>query len=143
MSRSWAELLGDETGADAEESEESSGLFSRLRDSLGKSRRALTEQIAVAAFDPGDSASWERLEEALIAADVGVPATAELVLRLEARGDGADLGTALQEEIAGLLGEPARLELGARPSVILVVGDRKSTRLNSSHRLTSRMPSSA
>jgi hypothetical protein len=57
VSRSWAELLGDETGADAEESEESSGLFSRLRDSLGKSRRALTEQIAVAAFDPGDSAS--------------------------------------------------------------------------------------
>jgi len=122
VSRSWAELLGDETGADAEESEESSGLFSRLRDSLGKSRRALTEQIAVAAFDPGDSASWERLEEALIAADVGVPATAELVLRLEARGDGADLGTALQEEIAELLGEPARLDVGARPSVILVVG---------------------
>ncbi len=123
MSRSWTELLGDDTGADAgAEAEESSGLFSRLRDSLGKSRRALTEQIAVAAFDPGDSASWERLEEALIAADVGVPATAELVRRLEARGDGADLGTALQEEIAGLLGEPARLELGTRPSVILVVG---------------------
>jgi fused signal recognition particle receptor len=97
-------------------------MFARLRDSLGKSRRALTEQIAVAAFDPGDSASWERLEEALIAADVGVPATAELVQRLEARGDAADLGSALQEEIAGLLGEPARLELGGPPSVILVVG---------------------
>ena len=121
MSRSWAELLGDEAAA-SDASEETSGLFSRLRDSLGKSRRALTEQIAVAAFDPGDSASWERLEEALIAADVGVPATAELVQRLEARGDGADLGTALQEEITGLLGEPARLELRARPSVILVVG---------------------
>jgi fused signal recognition particle receptor len=97
-------------------------MFARLRDSLGKSRRALTEQIAVAAFDPGDSASWERLEEALIAADVGVPATAELVQRLEARGDAADLGSALQEEIARLLGEPARLELGGSPSVILVVG---------------------
>jgi fused signal recognition particle receptor len=121
VSRSWAELLGDEAAA-PDASDETSGLFSRLRDSLGKSRRALTEQIAVAAFDPGDSASWERLEEALIAADVGVPATAELVLRLEARGDGADLGTALQEEIAGLLGEPARLELVGRPSVILVVG---------------------
>jgi fused signal recognition particle receptor len=124
VSSSWAELLGDDTGADAgaEASEESSGLFSRLRDSLGKSRRALTEEIAVAAFDPGDSASWERLEEALIAADVGVPATAELVQRLEARGDGANLGPALQEEIAGLLGGPARLELSARPSVILMVG---------------------
>jgi fused signal recognition particle receptor len=93
-----------------------------LRDSLGKSRRALTEEITVAAFDPGDTESWERLEEALIAADVGVPATAELVQRLEARGDLGELGEALQEEISRLLGEPARLEVGARPAVILVVG---------------------
>ena len=96
-------------------------MFSRLRDSLGKSRRALTEQIGVSAFDPGEDASWERLEEALIAADVGVPATAELVQRLEARGD-APLAEGLQEEIARMLGEPGRLELQARPSVILVVG---------------------
>jgi fused signal recognition particle receptor len=120
MARTWAELLGDDSVAQAEP--ERAGMFSRLRDSLGKSRRALTEQIAVAAFDPGDPAAWERLEEALIAADVGVPATAELVQRLEARGDGADLGGALQEEIAQLLGEPATLEVSARPSVILVVG---------------------
>ena len=86
MTRSWADLLGDE-GAVPERSDEGQGFFSRLRDSLGKSRRALTEEISVAAFDPGDSASWERLEEALIAADVGVPATAELVQRLEARGE--------------------------------------------------------
>ena len=32
-------------------------MFSRLRDSLSKSRRALTEQIQVAAFDPEDDAS--------------------------------------------------------------------------------------
>ena len=83
--RSWAELLGDE-GAAPESDEEAQGLFGRLRDSLGKSRRALTDQLAVAAFDPADDGAWERLEEALIAADVGVPATAELVQRLEARG---------------------------------------------------------
>ena len=121
MARSWAELLGDaesarESGADA------SGFFARLRDSLGKSRRALTEQLAIASFDPAEEASWERLEEALIAADVGVPATAELVRRLEARGDSGDLGEALRDEIAALLGEPALLEVAARPSVILVVG---------------------
>ena len=121
MTRSWADLLGDE-GAAPERSDEGQGFFSRLRDSLGKSRRALTEEISVAAFDPGDSASWERLEEALIAADVGVPATAELVQRLEARGEATELAPALQEEIARLLGEPARLEVAARPSVILVVG---------------------
>jgi fused signal recognition particle receptor len=121
VTRSWADLLGDE-GAAPERSDEGQGFFSRLRDSLGKSRRALTEEISVAAFDPGDSASWERLEEALIAADVGVPATAELVQRLEARGEATELAPALQEEIARLLGEPARLEVAARPSVILVVG---------------------
>jgi len=118
--RTWAELLGDD-GAPAGEAERS-GLFSRLRDSLGKSRRALTEELALGSFDPADDASWERLEEALIAADVGVPATAELVQRLEARGDGTDLAVELQEEIARMLGEPGRLELQERPSVLLVVG---------------------
>jgi fused signal recognition particle receptor len=96
-------------------------MFARLRDSLGRSRRALTEQIGVASFDAADDASWERLEEALIAADVGVPATAELVQRLEARGE-EDLTAALAEEVAQLFGEPARLELEGNPSVILVVG---------------------
>jgi fused signal recognition particle receptor len=121
VARTWAELLGDEA-APAEEEAARTGLFSRLRDSLGKSRRALTEQLAVGAFDPAEDASWERLEEALIAADVGVPATAELVQRLEARADLGDLGEALAQEIAALLGEPGRLELGDRPSIVLVVG---------------------
>jgi fused signal recognition particle receptor len=121
MARSWAELLG-EPGAQPEPEGERSGFFSRLRDSLGKSRRALTEQIAAAAFDPADEGAWERLEEALIAADVGVPATAALVQRLEARGDLADLNEALVDEIAALLGEPGRLGLDGPPSVILVVG---------------------
>ena len=121
MARTWAELLGDaETGA-AEDAERS-GFFGRLRDSLGKSRRALTEQIAAAAFDPSDDAAWERLEEALIAGDVGVRATAELVRRLEARGDVADLTPALTEEIAAMLGEDGTLDVQEKPAVILVVG---------------------
>src|ERR687896_507797 len=121
MARSWAQLLGDADAA-PEAEEERSGFFGRLRDSLGKSRRALTEQIAAAAFDPADDAAWERLEEALIAGDVGVRATAELVRRLEARGDVADLTPALTEEIAAMLGEDGRLAVDERPSVILVVG---------------------
>jgi fused signal recognition particle receptor len=119
MAWSWAELLGDE--GEPEDDAERWGFFSRLRDSLGKSRRALTEELALGNFDRADDASWERLEEALIAADVGVPATAELVQRLEARGDG-DLAAGLQEEIARMLGVPGRLDIHAQPSVILVVG---------------------
>jgi len=121
VSRSWAELLG-EANASPEPEAERAGLFSRLRESLSKSRRALTEQIAAAAFDPGDDLAWERLEEALIHADVGVRATAELVRRLEARGELGDLGEALTEEVASLLGDPGTIHLTGRPSVILVVG---------------------
>src|SRR5215212_1933977 len=122
MARSWGELLG-ETGAGAEPEEERSGFFSRLRDSLGKSRQALVGQLAAAAFDPDDDEAWERLEEALIAADVGVPTTAELVRRLEARDDLAEgLEQALAEEIAALFGEPASLEVGSAPSILLFVG---------------------
>jgi fused signal recognition particle receptor len=121
MARSWGELLGD-ADARADSTEEQRGLFGRLRDSLGKSRRALTEQLQVAAFDPSDDASWERLEEALIYADVGVRATAELIRRLEARQDLTELNSALAEEIAALFGEPATLDLAHSPAVILVVG---------------------
>src|SRR5438270_889098 len=49
MSRSWSELLGEERAAPEPEAERA-GMFSRLRDSLSKSRRALTEQLAGADF---------------------------------------------------------------------------------------------
>jgi len=121
MSRTWAELLGDAEDT-ARDEPERSGFFGRLRDSLAKSRRALTAEITAGPFDTGDEEAWERLEEALIHGDVGVRATAELVRRLEARGQIGDLGEALAEEIEELFGEPATLAVQERPSVILVVG---------------------
>ncbi len=122
MSRTWSELLGDEPSPETDELERT-GFLARLRDSLAKSRRALTEQLAVATFDPGDEDAWERLEVALIQADVGVTTTAELVRRLEARGSAAGFEDALVEEVAALLGEPATLAVrGGPPNVILVVG---------------------
>ena len=117
MPRSWAELLGEANAAPEPEIERE-GIFSRLRDSLSKSRRALTEQIQVAAFDPAEDLSWERLEEALLQADVGVAATAELVRRLEQRGD---IG-ALAGEIEQLFGDAPTLDVQHAPAVILVVG---------------------
>ena len=121
MTRTWTELLGDAEGPYETETSRQ-GFVSRLRDSLSRSRRALTDQIAAAAFDPTDAASWERLEEALLTADVGVPATAELVRRLEARQEVGDLGEALAEEITTMLGEATTLDVNHRPAVILVVG---------------------
>jgi fused signal recognition particle receptor len=121
MSRTWAELLGD--GEDgAREAEERSGFFSRLRDSLGKSRRALVAELG-ASFHPNEEDAWERLEVALIRADVGIPATAELIRRLEARGELTDLGEALAEEVEAVFGEPPLLAHSAEaPTVVLVVG---------------------
>ena len=122
MSRTWSELLGDEPSPETDDLERT-GFLTRLRDSLAKSRRALTEQLAVATFDPGDEDAWERLEVALIQADIGVSTTAELVRRLEARGSAASFEDALVEEVTALLGEPATLAVGGGPpSVILVVG---------------------
>jgi fused signal recognition particle receptor len=121
MSRTWAELLGDAEDGAREEAERA-GFFSRLRDSLGKSRRALAAELG-GSFDPAQEDAWERLEVALIRADVGVPATAELVRRLEGRGDVADLGTALAEEVEELFGAPPVLARAADgPTVVLVVG---------------------
>src|SRR3954447_4124728 len=121
MARSWSELLGEDD-ARPEPEDRRGGMFSRLRDSLSKSRRALTQELASATFDPGDELAWERLEEALIRGDVGVRATAELVRRLEARGELGDLNEALAEEIAQLMGDSPTLNVGEQPSVILVVG---------------------
>src|SRR6188472_922771 len=120
MSRTWSELFGDE--ATAADEPERTGFFGRLRDSLAKSRRALTAEIAAGTFDAGDDEAWERLEEALIHGDVGVRATAVIVRRLEARGEVGDLGEALAEEIEELFGAPPTIALGAKPTVILVVG---------------------
>ncbi len=120
MSLTWAELLGDE--ATAADEPERTTLFSRMRDSLAKSRRALTEQIAEAAFDASDADAWERLEEALIRSDVGVPATAELVRRLELRGTAGGLEDGLVEEVEALFGGAPSLDVSAKPAVVLVVG---------------------
>ena len=121
MSRTWAELLGDDEDG-VREGEERTGFLGRLRESLSKSRRALVAELG-ASFDPGDEESWERLEEALLRADVGVPATAELVRRLEARGGLTDLSAALADEVETLFGEaPVLVSASEAPTVVLVVG---------------------
>jgi fused signal recognition particle receptor len=120
VSLTWAEFLGDEPSS-ADEPERT-GVFARMRESLAKSRRALAEQLATAAFDARDDEAWERLEEALIRSDVGVQATAELVRRLEARGAVGRIEDALAEEVEQLFGGSPSLDVSAQPAVVLVVG---------------------
>ena len=122
-------LSGEAPSDQAPPEDRRRGLFRRLVENLGASRRALTQQISTIAFDPADDAVWEELEEALLLADCGVPATVEIVGRLERQAaDGAlrtseDLTTALRDIIAELLsGSESRIDLTAKPSVVLVVG---------------------
>jgi len=146
VTRTWAELLGDEEPeAPPEEVEQRRGWLGRLRDSLSASRQALARELS-SAFDPGDDEAWERIEEALIAADCGVLATVEIVRRVEAREPSSreELREALEEVIAELAspaGE-ARLELEAKPAVVLVVGVNGTGKTTTIGKLASRLTAS-
>lgn len=138
---SWAEFLGDEGGVGAAEEEEGRrGWLGRLRESLAGSRKALTQELF---FNPADAESWERVEEALIRADVGVPATVELVGLLEARepANEGELVQGLEELVAEMMAPDGggRLVLGANPTVILVVGVNGTGKTTTIGKLSSRL----
>ncbi len=115
----------------------------RLRDSLSKSRQALTRELTSAVFDPGDDEVWERIEESLITADCGVPATVEIVRRLEEREPKtqADLLEGFEEVVAELVSVDgdSRLGIGPKPSVILVVGVNGTGKTTTIGKLASRL----
>ncbi|MGH2925212.1 MAG: signal recognition particle-docking protein FtsY, partial [Solirubrobacterales bacterium] len=113
----------------AEAEPERRGVFRRLRESLSKSRQALVEEISASLFDRIDEETWERLEEALILADVGARTTADVVGRLETEveGGGVSGAEAIRDRLVELLAEAAgaddaRVDLRARPAVVMVVG---------------------
>ena len=58
-------------------------MFSRLRENLRKTRQALGAEIQATLFEEVNDETWERLEEALIYADVGARTTAQVVGQLE------------------------------------------------------------
>jgi fused signal recognition particle receptor len=142
VSRSWAEFLGDPAPSPEPEDTER-GWFRRLRESLSASRDALTSELSSALFDPADEESWERIEEALIRADVGVPATVEIVRRLEAEQPATqeELVSGLEEVVRDLVTPdgPARLALDARPAVVLVVGVNGTGKTTTIGKLASRL----
>ncbi len=89
-------------------------------------RRSLGEALRrVFASGRVDAGFWEALEEALVAADVGVSASAEIVDRVRASkpADPDDARRALTEEmLAVFAGSDRTLRLDGRPAVVMVVG---------------------
>jgi fused signal recognition particle receptor len=132
--RDWSDLfITGEDRAGAEDSGERGasrrGLFRRLRENLSKTRQALSGEIQATLFQTLDEHTWERLEEALIMADVGAATTASVVQTLEAEATDGGLsgGEALSERLIELLAETARtgegrIDIRSRPTVILAVG---------------------
>jgi fused signal recognition particle receptor len=129
----WEELIPSAAGPPPDPGEaaepERPGRFARLRERLAKSRQALRAELSASLFEHLDDETWERLEEALILADVGVKSTADVVGRLEAEVEAGEVSgpEATRERLVELLSEiagaePPTLDIGAKPSVIMVVG---------------------
>ena len=104
-------------------------MFRRLRENMAKTRQALGSEIQATLFGVLDEETWERLEEALIMADVGASTTASVVGTLEAEvGEGKlEGGEALRERLIALLAETARvgegrIDIRSKPTVIIAVG---------------------
>jgi fused signal recognition particle receptor len=96
---------------------------------MAKTREALGSEIHATLFGVLDEHTWERLEEALIMADVGASTTASVVQALEAEAGSGKLegGEALSERLIELLAETARvgdarIDVRAQPTVIVAVG---------------------
>jgi fused signal recognition particle receptor len=131
MARQWSELFITGNGAQAPEpyAEQRVGFLRRLRSSLSKTRQALSGEIQATLFQSLDDQTWERLEEALIMADVGVATTAAVVAELEREaGEGRlSSGPELSERLIALLADTAKvgegtIDIRPHPTVIMAVG---------------------
>jgi fused signal recognition particle receptor len=106
----------------------------RFRERLGRSRAAIGRGLSgLLARGADDDEAWEQLEEALLAADVGVATTTELVERLRTRARaeraaGDQLRALLRAELLDAVAAGDRslaldlLEEHQRPGIVLVVG---------------------
>ncbi|MEA2155418.1 MAG: fused signal recognition particle receptor [Solirubrobacteraceae bacterium] len=143
MARDWSDLFisdaiappaaaaaaaGDDGSGEAPERKRR--FFKRLRSNLSKTREALGAEIQATLLEGDlDEATWERLEEALIMADVGAATTARVVGELEQEASGGELvgGEALSRRLEEMLAAIARtgddrIDLRAAPTVIMAVG---------------------
>ena len=140
MARDWTDLFitsdgaggGAATATAEDEPERRRGFFRRLRENLSKTRTALAAEVQATLLQGDlDEETWERLEEALIMADVGATTTARVVGQLEEEASegglegGEALSGRLQELLAGIArpkDDDDRIDLRHEPAVIMAVG---------------------
>jgi fused signal recognition particle receptor len=131
MARDWTELFitGEDDARPPVSDADRRGFLRRLRESLGKTRQALSGEIQATLLTHVDEHAFEALEEALIMADVGVSTTATVVGELEREAADGSLasGQELSERLIGLLASTAtvgegRIDIRPKPTVMLAVG---------------------
>ncbi len=104
--------------------------FDKLKAGLAKTRQSIFGQVGrlFRGFTKVDEELLEELEELLLAADVGMPTTEEILGKLrekikkEGITDAEDCRLALMQIMEGMIGEGEPLRLDTAPSVILVIG---------------------
>jgi fused signal recognition particle receptor len=116
-----------------ERPEPAAGRLQRLRARLARSQSTLGRALlALLSRDRLDEETWEEIEDTLLAADVGVAPTQELVERLRNRvrvegASGAQASALLREELVTMLDPALDRDLHAdrlegKPGVVMVVG---------------------
>jgi fused signal recognition particle receptor len=134
LSYNWSEVfLGVDPDARVSSPEEMQakrrGWFRQLREGLSKSRKALQQQFSAILFDKFDEDLWERIEETLIFADVGVDSTVSIVEALEQAADSGEMTTSqdLLHRLRSVTAEhfssaDTRIDVAHQPAVILMAG---------------------
>jgi fused signal recognition particle receptor len=118
---------------EVERPEPAAGRLRRLRAKLARSQSTLGRGLlSLLSRDRIDDQTWGEIEDTLLAADVGVAPSQELVERLKARvrvesASGERAQALLREELVSLIGPDLDRSLhadrvGSQPAVVLVVG---------------------
>ncbi len=106
------------------------GFFERLKEGLKKTKESVFSQVndIFKHFVKVDEDMLEELEEVLIAADVGIEVTEEIIETLRDRikenriEDPEAAKQALMDILVEMIGQAGELDLSSTPSVILVIG---------------------
>lgn len=106
------------------------GFFDKIKEGLKKTRESMSKSVETMlnSFTKIDESLFEELEELLVMGDVGVHTAGricdELRRRVKEQGvtDPEKIMQLLREIVAGMLRGGEELQIGTKPSVILVIG---------------------
>lgn len=123
------------------------GLFSKIKEGLKKTRESISSQIngMLRSFTKIDEELFEELEELLVMGDVGVTTAGHVceILRRRVKEEGVKDPNAimglLQETVADMIRGGEELNIGTRPSMILVIGVNGAGKTTTIGKLASRL----